>query len=142
MFESSKGCRVDRTHTASLRLGSAFLPAGDVTELSDVITGKPDAYVRFELFSLQQNAELLVTNLRAFLKRDFIGPGEHQGGYDERDASRLTPRGGDRKIESAGAVFNAFESQIADVLLHVFHNGGFTTPGAISQRPRTRGVST
>jgi SagB-type dehydrogenase family enzyme len=101
--------------------------------LSDVVTGKPDAQVRFELFPLQQNAELFITNLGALLKRDFIGPREHWSGYNERHARRLMPCGGDRKIESAIAGIDAFESQITDVLLHVFHNRGFIILNLMTQ---------
>src|SRR2546425_1602495 len=48
--------------------------------------------------------------------------GEHQSRYNQRDARRFLPRCRNGEVEPAPAVFNAFKSQIPDILLCIFHN--------------------
>src|SRR5262245_8593365 len=91
-----------------------------MTELSDVVAGEVNAGLHFEFLPLEQNAKLLVANLRAFLKSDLVGACEHGRWNNERDLLCFLPHSRDGKIKTA-AILCAFKTQIADVLLRLFH---------------------
>lgn len=93
-------------------------------ELGDVVSRETNAQWSLNVFRREENAEFLVTDLGALLIRDSVGPAEHQCRYDKRHSLRLPPRFGDGKIETPAAVFGAFESKVANVLLMIFHACG------------------
>src|SRR5215467_10614013 len=120
MLEGPEVFRIDRIHgQKDLCFGKTWASARYVTELGNVITSQPDAGRRLDFFSFQQNAELFITDLRAFLKRYAIRSSEHQCRYDKRDTGCLLSCFRNCKIEPARAILYAFESQITDVLLWV-----------------------
>src|SRR5262245_17590027 len=97
-----------------------------MTKLSDVIAGQPNAGLLLEPLALKQNAKLFVTNLRTLLKGDLVRAFEHQCGNYERNSLSFFPGRGDGEIKTA-AIFSAFETQIPNVLLRLFHIGDHYT---------------
>ena len=116
---------VPRSRPVSLRFREPLLAARDVTELGNVIVRKAYADRRFDLLPLQQDAEFLVTNFRALLERDFVSASEHESRYDQGNASHFLTGRRDRKIKAPRPVFDAFESEVADVEFAdgLFHKG-------------------
>jgi hypothetical protein len=92
-----------------------------MAELSDVIAGEPYTRQLFDSLPLEQNAKFFVADFRAFLKRDLICACEHQRRDYERDSPGLLPHACNGKIEPP-AIFGAFETQVPNVLLRLFHN--------------------